>query len=197
MQFLPIPVLAEVSIYAESPLYREGANLPESILRSDRYEVVVAQQGRDYTPFVHLSKARTEGPGTQFIQGRTVSWTDFSLSGTAWIRIRFHGDEFKPGDEVTVYPLRHGIQPRVEEGTVSFPIPGPGQYLVEDFRFTMAGDWILTFQVTLPDGRSTIHREVTDVVSAPPGMSPGEAPAPADTSGHAGHAMADTSGGTR
>lgn len=30
---------------------------------------------------------------------------------------------------------------------------GPGDYAIEDFRFTMAGDWILTLQATLPDGR--------------------------------------------
>lgn len=27
-----------------------------------------------------------------------------------------------------------------------------GKYLTEDFRFTMAGDWIVTAQVTLPNG---------------------------------------------
>ena len=31
----------------------------------------------------------------------------------------------------------------------------PGRYAVPDFRFTMAGDWILTVRATLPDGRKT------------------------------------------
>jgi hypothetical protein len=30
---------------------------------------------------------------------------------------------------------------------------GPGSYGISDFRFTMAGDWILTLRATLPDGR--------------------------------------------
>jgi uncharacterized lipoprotein YajG len=29
---------------------------------------------------------------------------------------------------------------------------GSGQYRAPDFRFTMAGDWILTVEATLPDG---------------------------------------------
>lgn len=48
----------------------------------------------------------------------------------------------------------------------------PGQYLVEDFGFTMAGDWILTLEATLPDGRIATHRLTTNVVSAPPGIHP-------------------------
>ncbi len=31
---------------------------------------------------------------------------------------------------------------------------GNGQYRAEDFEFTMAGDWILTVQVQMPDGSS-------------------------------------------
>ncbi len=43
----------------------------------------------------------------------------------------------------------------------------PGNYLVENFEFTMAGDWILTLEAILPDGRATTLRMDTQVYSAP------------------------------
>jgi hypothetical protein len=47
-----------------------------------------------------------------------------------------------------------------------------GTYTISDFTFTMAGDWILTLEATLPDGRRTQLRKGTKVYSAPPGISP-------------------------
>ena len=132
VQILPCLALAGVDIYEKSPLYRGDASLPESIQRSDRYAVTIEQQGHRYDPFVHLSRARTEGPGSRFVQGRTVSWTDFSLTGTANVSIKLQNEGV---ETATVYPLRHGIHPVVEKGVVSFRIPGPGQYLV-----TIGGD---------------------------------------------------------
>ncbi len=46
----------------------------------------------------------------------------------------------------------------------------PGQYAVDDFRFTMAGDWILILEATLPDGRRARYRSTSHVVGAPPGL---------------------------
>jgi len=48
-----------------------------------------------------------------------------------------------------------------------------GQYLVADFGFTMAGDWVLTLTATLPDGRATQLQHRTDVASQPGGQDPG------------------------
>jgi hypothetical protein len=42
-----------------------------------------------------------------------------------------------------------------------------GRYRVEEFEFTMGGDWILRIQVTLPDGRSGVLERQTRVVSSP------------------------------
>ena len=41
---------------------------------------------------------------------------------------------------------------------------GSGQYGISDFRFTMAGDWILSLHATLPDGRWVRVQERTNVV---------------------------------
>ena len=42
---------------------------------------------------------------------------------------------------------------------------GEGMYVVPGFRFTMAGDWILTVRMTLADGREGTYEHLTDVVS--------------------------------
>jgi hypothetical protein len=49
---------------------------------------------------------------------------------------------------------------------------GPGHYSVGRFNFTMAGDWVLTLDATLLDGRTTRLRKATRVVGAPPGFDP-------------------------
>lgn len=40
-----------------------------------------------------------------------------------------------------------------------------GLYRTEDFRFTMAGDWILTAQIELPDGSTSTTEERVTVAS--------------------------------
>jgi hypothetical protein len=40
----------------------------------------------------------------------------------------------------------------------------PGRYGISDFKFTMAGDWVLTVQATLPDGRRARIERSTNVV---------------------------------
>jgi hypothetical protein len=48
----------------------------------------------------------------------------------------------------------------------------PGRYAVPGFRFTMAGEWLLSARATLPDGRWTVGRLPTSVLAAPPGLPP-------------------------
>jgi hypothetical protein len=40
----------------------------------------------------------------------------------------------------------------------------PGRYGISDFSFTMAGDWVLDLQATLPDGRWVRTRKGINVV---------------------------------
>ncbi len=40
----------------------------------------------------------------------------------------------------------------------------PGRYGISDFSFTMAGDWVLDLQATLPDGRWVRTRKAINVV---------------------------------
>lgn len=50
----------------------------------------------------------------------------------------------------------------------------PGLYVVPAFEFTMAGDWVLTVEALLPDGRKAIHQKRTDVVGGVPGIHESE-----------------------
>ncbi|MCJ7630290.1 MAG: FixH family protein [Longimicrobiales bacterium] len=43
---------------------------------------------------------------------------------------------------------------------------GPGRYGIADFRFKMAGDWVLPLRATLPDGRWVQAGKATNVVGA-------------------------------
>ena len=55
-------------------------------------------------------------------------------------QVRIHGD------------MSHaGMEPVIRDAVET----GPGRYVAEDFEFTMGGDWIVSAQVTLPDGEST------------------------------------------
>lgn len=50
--------------------------------------------------------------------------------------------------EVTGDMTHAGMMPVITDA----PEAEPGLYRTEDFRFTMGGDWILTAEITLPDG---------------------------------------------
>jgi hypothetical protein len=52
---------------------------------------------------------------------------------------------------------------------------GAGQYRVQEFSFTMGGDWILRAHVTLPDGGEGVREREVRVISGPgPGGVPEE-----------------------
>jgi hypothetical protein len=46
---------------------------------------------------------------------------------------------------------------------------GTGRYYVPEFNFTMAGDWFLDLEATLPDGRTGRLRKATRVTRPPGG----------------------------
>jgi hypothetical protein len=54
-----------------------------------------------------------------------------------------------------------GMVPVIREAAVD----GPGRYRIDDFEFTMGGDWILLVHVTLVDGRAGTLRRDTRAVS--------------------------------
>ena len=87
---LAVPARGGVEIYPSSHFSSPGPGL-DPVPPSDRYAVSVLQDGRAHGSFVHISHARTEGPGARFMEGRTVSWTGFSLTGTAEILVTAPG----------------------------------------------------------------------------------------------------------
>ena len=61
--------------------------------------------------------------------------------------------------EVTGDMTHAGMMPVIAEAVEA----EPGLYRTEDFRFTMGGDWILTAEITLPDGASATTRTTLTV----------------------------------
>ncbi|MBK1880295.1 hypothetical protein [Pelagicoccus mobilis] len=105
--------------------------LSSGLIESELYTVTVTQNQESHSPFVHQSNARTEGPGTQWVKGRAVSWTDFDLSGTATVEVRWNGKTLIPeGVQASVYPARHNIEASVFENKIRFQIPGEGHYVL-------------------------------------------------------------------
>ena len=43
----------------------------------------------------------------------------------------------------------------------------PGRYYVPEFNFTMAGDWVLTLEAILPDGRTARIQKPLRVTRTP------------------------------
>lgn len=54
-----------------------------------------------------------------------------------------------------------------------------GRYVAEDFAFTMSGDWVLTVQATLPDGRGISRAfDIKGIGRTPAGHGGHSSPAP-------------------
>lgn len=64
--------------------------------------------------------------------------------------------------EITGTMTHAGMEPVIRDA----PPSEPGLYVAEDFEFTMAGDWVVTADVTLPDGRE-VADETTVTVRSP------------------------------
>ena len=68
----------------------------------------------------------------EFFKGRSISWTDFSFSNQATIRIHIPDPKKIPiNARIRVYPSRYDITPVISNGEISFKVTQPGQYSVE------------------------------------------------------------------
>lgn len=112
-------------------LYAYPAPL-EDFSSSPFYSVRVYKEEVVLEAFVYQSKARTEGPGTQFVQGRTLSYTGFMATGVVWVEVELlEGTVVEPG-EVKIRPSRYNIPfEMVDDRTVRFELSKEGQYTIE------------------------------------------------------------------
>ncbi|PHN02137.1 hypothetical protein [Flavilitoribacter nigricans] len=96
------------------------------------YKVTVTQGEEKETAFVYISHARTEGPGTQFVQERTLSYTGFMATGVVTVEVERLADERLLPGAPKVRPSRWGIEPEISgERRVRFVLPRAGQYTLE------------------------------------------------------------------
>ncbi|MBD5780703.1 hypothetical protein IEN85_14480 [Pelagicoccus sp. NFK12] len=130
LSFLCFAALANLGFAAVKTFPAPPDNEHAVVPQSQRYAVRIAQGGKASPSFVYQSDAGLAGPGSQWVEGRSVSWTDFELSGTATIEVSLPGAQISESEEITVYPLRHGIVPTVSNGKARFQIPGEGHYVL-------------------------------------------------------------------
>jgi hypothetical protein len=63
--------------------------LPDNLYKSDLYEVLVSQSGKDYPSYVYKSvNTFTEYPGTRPYMSDANHWTSFSFNGKVAVKIR-------------------------------------------------------------------------------------------------------------
>lgn len=117
-----------------------------------------------------VAACRGPAPSADTASGDAAVVLDITLSDTPTVgsaEIVVHvsegGDAVAAAEvEVTGDMTHAGMVPVVATATET----EPGRYATEDFAFSMAGDWILTVEATLHDGR-TVSSEASTTVAAP------------------------------
>ena len=107
----------------------------------------------------------TASVGSENAPAIRLELPDEATVGLATIRVHLlEGDEGIEGAEVELLgTMTHaGMTPVVRTAEET----EPGLYVANDFEFTMAGDWILTAEATLPDGDS-LEQEATITAQQP------------------------------
>jgi hypothetical protein len=75
--------------------------------------------------------AKDQAPLDKF-RGRSVSWVNFSFSGSVKVEVRILDEGKVPlSGRVRILPSRYGINPVVEGGVIRFTLREPGQFSVE------------------------------------------------------------------
>ena len=105
-----------------------------------------------------LTACRPPDGGSATTTGAAGVEVEFELLGAATIdtvpvriEIRDQGDPVANAKVELIGDMTHaGMVPVVTTPEMT----DPGVYLANDFRFTMAGDWFLTANIELPDGRT-------------------------------------------
>jgi hypothetical protein len=96
---------------------------PEGIQPSDQYAVEVAQGDQVQGSFVYITHAQWRSN-----RSKTTSWTTFSCSGPATVRVTKLKGKFST---CRVLPSSYRIQPRIEGNSVAFDLDRPRKVSVE------------------------------------------------------------------
>ncbi len=87
--------------------------------------------------------------------------------GPARLTIRITDPDGIPVERAMVHVQGTMSHPGMRPTTVTARPTGDGRFAVEEFNFSMAGDWILNVAVGLPDGRSAQRDFPMRAVGAP------------------------------
>lgn len=110
--------------------------------QSTIYSVTVVQNGvrKPLTVFQstcpqyqagYMDMTPTDQYPLDIFKGRSISWANFSLTGTVTIEVKILDKTKVPLGSVKILPTRYGITPTVNGDVVSFTMANPGQCSVE------------------------------------------------------------------
>lgn len=111
--------------------------------QSSVYEVSITEGGKKKKMAVFESDCPMYDPGfmnmaskdanpLNIFKGRSISWANFSISGSVLVEIKVLDESKVPlGERVKILPSRYGITPVSSGNIISFTIDKPGQFSVE------------------------------------------------------------------
>lgn len=127
-------------VFANCLLFAQVETYPSdysntNILKSDIYEVTVRQAGTSYPAMVYKSQSngRVNGGRNSAVHNNSISWTNFSFSGTVTVQVKLLDGQNKVSyGTAKIFPSRRNITPvKINNTTLEFTISSPGQFSVE------------------------------------------------------------------
>ena len=107
-------------------------------------------------------RAHTESSDLQI----TLQTPEHAMTGPADLKINVADASGNPVDSATVDVIGDMSHAGMKEVYASTTNMGGGEYVTDDFQFTMAGDWIMTVEATGADGTKSTKTFQIDGVAA-------------------------------
>ncbi len=127
-------VFANYLLFAQVETYPSDYS-NTNILKSDIYEVTVRQVETSYPAMVYKSQSngRVNGGRNSAVHNNSISWTNFSFSGTVTVQVKLLDGQNKVSyGTAKIFPSRRNITPvKINNTTLEFTISSPGQFSVE------------------------------------------------------------------
>lgn len=131
-------------IIDEDPVIENPESIDFSeIPQSDMYEVSVIRENEREELLVFQSACPEFELGNEGMiesyefafapfQGRTISWSNFSFSGSVEVEVKVSGQSMLAlSGGVKILPSRLGIEPQISGNTIKFTLNNPGQFSIE------------------------------------------------------------------
>jgi hypothetical protein len=127
------PSFIDSSKAADYPGVPQSGIYEVTITQGSKKEKLVVFQSTcpDYQPG-YMNMTPTDANPLTIFKGRSISWVNFSFSGSVTIEVKVIDQGKVPiGNSVKIFPSRYGITPAVNGNIITFTMINPGQCSVE------------------------------------------------------------------